>query len=194
MVLGATLANLYGQPRDDLRCALALCSWHAALLPPAGEGDDAALLAAARAEHERHAKLDQRAQELAEQRQLQQQARSERSARVAQLLRDNGLPSFYTFSVASIAYYIETGEGRLRQRCEATCFLAGSHLLCLTWKPLIMCAQKPLQCTERAVARHQRSICIGRDEPPPAAHYHAQTIAVPLGCLHLQARAAMPLP
>ncbi|PRW60209.1 hypothetical protein C2E21_0749 [Chlorella sorokiniana] len=72
-----------------------------------GEGDDESLLAAGRAEKERLAERDQ----LYEQETAKQRAMSERSARVAQLLRDNGLPSFYAFSVASIAYYIETGEG-----------------------------------------------------------------------------------
>ena len=94
-------------------------------LPPAGEGDDETILAAAR---DLHAQREQRMQEREQRMQEQaarQQAMLERNARVVQLLRENNMPSFYAFSVASIAHYIETGVGVRQLGCRATCWVCG---------------------------------------------------------------------
>lgn len=75
---------------------------------PAGEGSDEAVLATARMERDRRAREEARYQAHV----AQMDAANVRRQRVARLLEDAGLHAFYTFSVASIAHYIETGEGQ----------------------------------------------------------------------------------
>lgn len=102
-----------------------MCTAAPSTRPPAGEGNDESILVAARAAHEqREQRMQEREQRLQEEL-VWQQAMSERNARVVQLLRDNGMPSFYAFSVASIAYYIETGAGFGQRGCRAACWGCG---------------------------------------------------------------------
>ena len=70
---------------------------------------NSALLAAARAQRQRRDEAEQRTRAEVEAVRAQREAFAARRARVAKLLSDNGLPYFYIFSVASIAYYVDTG-------------------------------------------------------------------------------------
>lgn len=97
-----------------VRCAPTRCALVSAASLPwattiAGEGDDASLLAAARAQRQRRDEAEQRTRAEVEAVRAQREAFAARRARVAKLLSDNGLPYFYIFSVASIAYYVDTG-------------------------------------------------------------------------------------